>query len=123
MPKLPQTIRFFKKPDHISFLVGFPLILAATPTGSFELKLASLIFFTFTLGYEIYEISHGNRQIIKLDHITFVVAYALVIVTFWENLQVLLIISSVLFAFTIGYEIYSVRRKDLEYKKKSLSKE
>ncbi len=122
MPKLPKTIRFFKKPDHISFLVGYPLILAAIPYGNFELKLASMIFFTFTLGYEIYEISQGNRQIIKIDHITFVIAYILVIVSFWVSIQAILIISSILFGFTIGYEILSVRKKDIEYKKKRLSK-
>ena len=66
MPKLPKTIRFFKKPDHISFLIGYPLILAAIPNVNLELKLTSMIFFTFTLGYEIFEISQGNRQIIKL---------------------------------------------------------
>ncbi len=123
MPKFPRTLRFFKKPDHIAFLIAFPTLIAAIPYGTFELKLASMIFFTFTLGYETYEISKGNRQIVKPDHIAFVIAYALVIVTFWENLQVLLIISAVLFGFTIGYEIYSVRKIDLENKKKSLSKE
>ncbi len=122
MPKLPRTLRFFKKPDHIAFLVAYPLILAAIPYGNFELKLASIIFFTFTLGYEIYEISQGNRQIIKIDHITFVIAYILVIVSFWVSIQAILIISSILFGFTIGYEIFSVRKKDIEYKKKRLSK-
>jgi len=122
MPKLPKTIRFFKKPDHISFLVAYPLILASIPYGNFELKLASMIFFTFTLGYEIYEISQGNRQIIKIDHITFVIAYILVIVSFWVSIQAILIISSILFGFTIGYEIFSVRKKDIEYKKKRLLK-
>jgi len=122
MPKLPKTIRFFKKPDHISFLIGYPLILAAIPNVNLELKLTSMIFFTFTLGYEIFEISQGNRQIIKIDHMTFVIAYVLVIFSFWENIQTLLIISSILFGFTIGYEIYSVRKKDIEYKKKRLSK-
>ena len=53
---------------------------------------------------------------------TFVIAYVLVIFSFWENIQTLLIISSILFGFTIGYEIYSVRKKDIEYKKKRLSK-
>ncbi len=119
MLKLPKILRFFKKPDHISFLIGYPLILASIPYGTFELKLASIIFFTFTLGYEIYEISQGNRQIVKLDHITFVIAYALLIVTFWENLQILLIICSILFGFTLGYEIYSVRKKDIEDSKKN----
>jgi hypothetical protein len=122
MLKLPKTLRFFKKPDHISFLIGYPLILSATALGYFELKLASLVFFSFTLFYEIYEISKGNRQIFKLDHVAFLVAYALLILTFWENFQIILIISSILFGFTLGYEIYSVRKKDLEYKRKNSSK-
>ncbi|MFQ5998988.1 MAG: hypothetical protein ACE5KO_06750 [Candidatus Bathyarchaeia archaeon] len=120
MRKRPSTLRIFKKPDHVSFLGGYVLILAALPNASsFELKLASMTFFTFTLTYEILEISEGNRQLIKLDHMTFIIAYALLIATFWGNSQTLLVISSVLFGFTLGFEIYSVRKKDIEtYQKK-----
>jgi len=120
MIKLPRTLRFFRKPDHISFLIGFPLLLAATLTNLFELKIGSLIFFTFTLSYEVFEISKGGREIIKVDHITFVIAFILLIVTFWYSLQILLIFSSILFGFTLGYEIYSVRKKDLEKKKRKM---
>lgn len=117
MLRLPRTIRFFRKPDHISFLSGYALILIAIPTVSLELKLGSVILFTFTLAYEIYEISQGNRQIIKPDHITFVAAYILLLITFWYSLYVLSISSLVLFGFTLIYEINEVRRKDLENKK------
>lgn len=96
--------------------------MISIPTGSFELKLGSIIFLTFTIGYEIYEILQGNRQILKPDHITFITAYILLLVTFWQNLEILLIAGSVLLAFTLGYEIYEVRRKDLEKKKKASSR-
>jgi len=120
--KLPKTIRFFKKPDHISFLVGFPLLMIVTPTNIFELKVISFIFFSFTLAYEIFEIRGGNRDIFKLDHFTFVFGYALIIFSFvYENTLVLLI-ASILMGFTLGYEIYRVRKLDLEnMRKKSKS--
>ena len=114
MLKLPKSIRFFRKPDHISFLIGYPIILSVIPTGSEILKVIGMIFFSFTLCYEIYEISQGNRQIVKLDHITFVVAYIILIVTFWYDFQILLIISSILIGFTLVYEIYTVRKNDLK---------
>ncbi len=121
MIKLPRTVRFFRKPDHISFLIGFPLLLAATLTNLFELKIGSLIFFTFTLGYEVFEISKGGREIIKVDHITFVIAFILLITTLWYDLQILLILSSILFGFTLGYEIYRVRKNDLKVERKRKS--
>ena len=71
--KLPRTIRFFRKPDHISFLIGLFFILVSVITNSFETKLISFIFFTFTICYETYEILKGDRQIFKLDHIAFVI--------------------------------------------------
>lgn len=114
MLRLPKTVRFFRKPDHIAFLFGYALILIVIPTESFELKIASAILFTFTIGYEFYEISQGNRQIVKADHIAFIIAYIMLLVTFWYNLQILLITSVILFGFTLAYEIYDVRRKDLE---------
>ena len=119
MIKLPKSIRFFRKPDHISFLIGYPLILSVIPTNSDILKTIGMIFFSFTLSYEIYEISKGNRQIIKLDHITFVIAFIILIVTYWYNFQILLIISSVLIGFTLVYEIYIVRKNDLKNQRKS----
>lgn len=115
--RLPRSIRFFRKPDHIAFLSGFALVLAAVPTNLFELRLAGLISLTVTLGYEIYEISRGNRQVAKPDHFAFIAGYALLIVTFWYSLQALPAATSVLFAFTLGYEIYEVRRKDMERKR------
>ena len=114
MIKLPKTIRFFRKPDHIAFLIGYSIILVSLPLDFFELKLGSIVFFTFTLSYEIYEISKGNRTIMKLDHITFVIAYAILLVTLWQNYFILTMLAVVLFGFTLGYEIYTVRKKDLE---------
>jgi len=116
--KLPRTIRFFRKPDHISFLVGFPLLLAVLPTNIFELKVASFLFLSFTLAYEIFEIRKRNTDIFKLDHFTFVFGYALIIFSFvYENVFILPI-ASVLMGFTLGYEIYRVRKLDLENMRK-----
>lgn len=114
MIKLPKTIRFFRKPDHIAFLIGYSAILFFLILDFFELKLGSIIFFTFTLCYEIYEISKGNREVVKLDHITFVIAYIMLIVTFWYNIFILTILATILFGFTLAYEIYTIRKKDLE---------
>ena len=116
--KLPKSIRFFRKPDHISFLIGLIFIFVSIFTNNFETKLASLIFFTFTICYETYEISKGNRQIFKLDHIAFVVGYIILIVSFWENMIILLIISAVLFIFTVSFEIYTVRKNDIKNQQK-----
>ena len=77
-------------------------------------KLASFIFFTFTICYETYEISKGNRQIFKLDHIAFVIGYIILIVSFWEDIILLLIVSTILFIFTLSFEIYTVRKNDLK---------
>ena len=112
--KLPRSIRIFRKPDHISFLNGLIFILVSIFTNSFETKLTSFIFFTFTICYETYEISKGNRQIFKLDHITFVIGYVILIVSFWEDIILLLIISTILFIFTLLFEIYTVRKNDLK---------
>ena len=112
--KLPRSIRIFRKPDHISFLIGFIFIFVSIFTETFETKLASFIFFTFTICYETYEISKGNRQIFKLDHITFVIGYVILIVSFWEDIILLLIISTILFIFTVSFEIYTVRKNDLK---------
>ena len=121
MIKLPKTIRFFRKPDHISFLIGFPLLLSTIPTNSLILKISSIVCFSFTTSYEIYEISQGNREIVKLDHITFVIAFILLIITLWYDLQILLILSSILFGFTLGYEIYRVRKNDLKVERRRKS--
>ena len=112
--KLPRTIRFFRKPDHISFLIGLFFILVSIFTNSFETKLTSFIFFTFTICYETYEILKGDGQIFKLDHIAFVIGYILLIVSFWEDIILLLIISTILFIFTLSFEIYTVRKNDLK---------
>lgn len=114
MLKLPRAIRFFKKPDHLSFLVGFPLLFAVISTNIFELKVASFLCFSFTLAYEIFEISKGGRDIYKLDHFTFVFAYALIILSFIYENALILPIASVLMTFTLSYEIYRVRKLDLE---------
>ena len=116
--KLPRSIRIFRKPDHISFLIGLIFILVSIFTNSFETKLTSFIFFTFTICYETYEISKGNRQIFKLDHITFVIGYVILIVSFWEDIIILLIISAILFIFTVSFEIYTVRKNDLKNEQK-----
>ena len=116
--KLPRSIRIFRKPDHISFLIGFIFIFVSIFTETFETKLASFIFFTFTICYETYEISKGNRQIFKLDHIAFMVGYIILIVSFWEDMIILLIISAILFIFTLLFEIYTVRKNDLKNQQK-----
>ena len=58
--KLPRSIRFFRKPDHISFLIGLIFIIIAVFTNTFETKLISFIFFTFTI---IYETCNFNNNI------------------------------------------------------------
>ena len=117
--KLPRTIRFFRKPDHISFLIGLPLLISVLPTNIFELKVISFLCFSFTLVYEIFEIRKGNRDIFKLDHFTFVFAYALIIFSFVYENVLILPIASVLMGFTLGFEIYRVRKLDLENMKKN----
>ena len=116
--KLPKSFRIFRKPDHISFLIGFVFIFVFIFTETFETKLASFIFFTFTICYETYEISKGNRQIFKLDHIAFVIGYIILIVSFWEDIILLLIVSTILFIFTLSFEIYTVRKNDLKNQQK-----
>ena len=116
--KLPRSIRFFRKPDHISFLIGLIFIFVSIFTNTFETKLTSLIFFTFTICYETYEISKGNRQIFKVDHITFVIGYVSLIASFWEESILLLLSSTLLFIFTMTFEIYSVRKNDLKNSRK-----
>lgn len=116
--KLPRAIRFFKKPDHLSFLIGFPLLLIVLPTNIFALKIASFLFFSFTLIYEIFEIRKGGRDIYKLDHFTFIFGYALIIVSFGVEHILILPIASVLMGFTVCYEIYRVRKLDLENMRK-----
>ena len=115
---LPKSIRIFRKPDHISFLLGLAFVLVSLFTQNFESKLISLIFFTFTILYEMYEISKGNRQIFKVDHITFVIGYVSLIASFWEESILLLLSSTLLFIFTVTFEIYSVRKNDLKNSRK-----
>ncbi len=122
MLKLPKAIRFFRKPDHIAFLIAFTLILVYTSTNIFEIKLLSTLFFIFTLGYELFEISKGNRDIKKLDHFTFIIALAFLLLSFWyESIEILALID-VLFGFTLVYEIYRVRKQDLENQRRSIQK-
>lgn len=116
--KLPRAIRFFRKPDHLSFLIGFPLLLSILQTDIFEIKVASLLFFSFTLVYEIFEISKGGRDIFKLDHFTFVIAYALIVFSFVYQNSLILPISGILMGFTLSYEIYRVRKLDLKNMRK-----
>jgi len=122
MLKLPKSIRFFSKPDHIAFLVAFTLILVYTSTNIFEIKLISTLFFIFTLGYELFEISKGNRDIKKLDHFTFIIALAFLLLSFWYEPIVILALIDVLFGFTLVYEIYRVRKQDLENQRRSIQK-
>ena len=115
MMKLPRAIRFFRKPDHIAFLVGYGLLLSYIPTNLYELIISSFAFFTFTLCFEIYEIWKGNIDIKKLDHFTFVIGYIMLIgLIFYQIEVILVVISSLLFTFTLGWEIYRVRKLDLE---------
>jgi hypothetical protein len=117
--KLPHAIRFFRKPDHISFLVGFPLLLALLPTNNFELKVATVLCFSFTICYEIFEIKKGSRDIFKLDHFTFVFGYILIIISFVYENSLILPVASILMGFTVSYEIYRVRKLDLKNKQKN----
>ena len=116
--KLPCSVRFFRKPDHLSFLIGLAFIIISIFTNTFETKLISFIFFTFTIIYEAYEISKGDRQIFKIDHVAFVIGYIILIISFWEDIIFLLIISTVLFVFTVSFEIYAVRKNDLKNQQK-----
>jgi len=122
MLKLPKAIRFFRKPDHIAFLVAFTLILVYTSTNIFEIKLVSTLSFIFTLGYELFEISKGSRDIKKLDHFTFIIALAFLLLSFWYESIVILALIDVLFGFTLVYEIYRVRKQDLENQRRSIQK-
>ncbi len=122
MLKLPKAIRFFRKPDHIAFLVAFTLILVYTSTNIFEIKLVSTLSFIFTLGYELFEISKGSRDIKKLDHFTFIIALAFLLLSFWYEPIVILALIDVLFGFTLVYEIYRVRKQDLENQRRSIQK-
>jgi len=120
MLKVPKTIRFIRKVDHITFLIGLGLILIATPLQSFEIKLVSAIFFIFTLCYEIYEISSRETDIWQVDHITFVIGLAMLLFSFWYESLWLLILVDVLMCFTFGWEVYRVRKKDLENKRRGM---
>ena len=122
MLKLPKAIRFFRKPYHIAFLVAFTLILVYTSTNIFEIKLVSTLSFIFTLGYELFEISKGSRDIKKLDHFTFIIALAFLLLSFWYESIVILALIDVLFGFTLVYEIYRVRKQDLENQRRSIQK-
>ena len=122
MLKLPKAIRFFRKPDHIAFLVAFTLILVYTSTNIFEIKLVSTLSFIFTLGYELFEISKGSRDIKKLDHFTFIIALAFLLLSFWYESIVILALIDFLFGFTLVYEIYRVRKQDLENQRRSIQK-
>ncbi|MCH6570966.1 MAG: hypothetical protein IH780_00115 [Thaumarchaeota archaeon] len=120
MIRIPKTIRFIRKPDHITFLIGLGLILIATVLQSFEIKLVSTIFFIFTLGYEIYEISSRETDIWQVDHVTFVIGIAILLFSFWYESLWLLILVDVLMCFTFGWEVYRIRKKDLENKKRRM---
>jgi len=120
MARIPKTIRFIRKLDHITFLVGLGLILIATPLQSFEIKLVSLMFFIFTLGYEIYEISSRETDIWQVDHVTFVIGIAMLLFSFWYESLWLLILVDVLICFTFGWEIYRTKKKDLENEKRRM---
>ena len=122
MTQLPRSIRFFRKPDHIAFLVAFALLLIYTGTNLFEIKLASTLSFIFTLGYELFEISKGSRDIKKLDHFTFLIALAFLLISFWYESIAFLALINVLFGFTLVYEIYRVRKQDLENKSRRMQK-
>ena len=117
--KLPHAIRFFRKPDHISFLVGFALLSSHLFINDFFLKIATILTFSFTLAYELLEISKGGRDIYKLDHFTFVIGFVLLIATIIYENQLILYLIFILMAFTLGYEVYRVRQMDLKNRKKN----
>ena len=117
--KLPHAIRFFRKPDHISFLVGFALLSSHLFINEFTLKIATILTFSFTLAYELFEISKGGRDIYKLDHFTFVIGFVLLIATIVYENQIILYLVFILMAFTLGYEVYRVRQMDIKNRKKN----
>jgi hypothetical protein len=112
--RLPRAIRFFRKPDHISFLVGFALLSSHLFIDDIFLKIATILTFSFTLAYELFEISKGGRDIYKLDHFTFVIGFVLLIVTIIYENQFILYLIFILMGFTLGYEVYRVRKMDLK---------
>ena len=116
--KLPRAIRFFRKPDHISFLIGFSLLWVILSNNIFEIKIMSFVGFSFTLAYELLEISKGGREIYKIDHFTFIIGYALMIYSFIDNNSLILPIVLALMSFTLAYEVYRVRKLDLKNMKK-----
>ncbi len=122
MTKLPGPIRFFRKPDHIAFLAAFALILVYAGTNLFEIKLVSTLLFIFTLGYELFEISKGGRDIKQLDHFTFIIALAFLLISFWYESIAFIALINVLFGITLVYEIYRVRKQDLENERRRMQK-
>jgi hypothetical protein len=117
--KLPRAIRFFRKPDHITFLVGFTLLSSHLFIDDFLIKIATIVTFSFTLVYELFEISKGGRDIYKLDHFTFVIGFVLLIATIVYENQIILYLVFILMTFTLGYEVYRVRQMDLKNRKKN----
>ena len=70
--KLPRAIRFFRKPDHISFLIALVFVIISNFILTFETKIISLIFFTFTIIYETYEIlrfQFSHPILLNLHHL------------------------------------------------------
>lgn len=121
MLKKFSSLRFLRAPDHISFLVGFSLLLTVFLTDIFELKIASTLFFSFTIVYELVEIIKRCSEIFKLDHVTFMFGFILIIISFVYQHLVILPLAAILMGFTLFYEIYRVRLIDLEWEKKKNS--
>jgi len=117
--KLPHAIRFFRKPDHITFLLGFTLLSSHLFIDNFLIKIATILIFSFTLAYELFEISKGGRDIYKLDHFTFVIGFVLLIATIVYENQIILYLVFILMVFTLGYEVYRVRQMDIKNRKKN----
>ena len=84
----------------------------------FLIKIATIVTFSFTLAYELFEISKGGRDIYKLDHFTFVIGFVLLITTIVYENQIILYLIFILMSFTLGYEVYRVRKMDLKNMKK-----
>ena len=120
MGNIPKSAIIFRKPDHFSLLIGFGIIVFAIISYSASFKIIGTIFLIFTACYELFEIFRGkSKHIIKLDHITFVIGLAILLGTFVYDSELLLIIATTFFGFTLSYEIYFMGKKIQRHRKRS----
>ncbi len=63
--------------------------------------------------------SDGHNSGVNEGGITFIIALAFLLISFWYESIAFLALINVLFGFTLVYEIYRVRKQDLENKTKN----